>query len=73
VYKNPQAFFQRRDFTVEVLDTRTYRPSFDEPFTLEHVLIRENDFVIITRKEIQEKKKDFKIFIIYFIFFEMLL
>lgn len=39
VYKHPHNFYQRRDFTVEIVDSRTYRPSFDEPFTLQNVRI----------------------------------
>lgn len=39
VYKHPHTFYQRCDFSVKVLATRTYRPYFDDPFTLQCVRI----------------------------------
>ena len=39
VYKHLHNFYQRRDFTVEIVDSRTYRPLSDDPFTLKNVRI----------------------------------
>jgi hypothetical protein len=39
VYKNPKQFFQKKNFTIEILESKVSKPLYDEPFVKKKVLI----------------------------------